>query len=1066
MSSGSGGRERGIVLWGAVMIMIAAALLAIHMPARARPGLSMEPSRGIQAVRRLWEDGRYSEALRRCRALLRETEFAHGPNSLQTAEVLDWIIKTREKEGNVSGPEFFADARRALEIREALLPPEDPRIADGLMTYGNAIHWTRPNESREMFLRAVKILSVNPGVGSVPYAEALAYLGSSFSDLNEAREGMTMLREAVRIQEASWGPDDPRVVPTLLWLTSAEWRAGHYEDAKSTAARAVGICETYLRKGHPTMGSALLALAWALYEIGDVAGGVSANRQGMEIWTGATRPDHPMVGSACLNLGIMMMSLGNYPEAIALLERAFRIGMASLGPGSTAEGRGLNNLGAAYSSAGDLRRAEDYGRRALAAKERVSGRDSPVLITTLDLLAEVLTKLGRTAEARRDLERAMVIAKATAGEGSSEVGLLLVSLSRVCLRERDMRGAQKAILEAFEIRKHLVGEEHPTTAEIEILQARVLLESGRAQEALDVALSAAAKTRRHLRRTARYLSEREAMRFESVRSEALSLAVQAGLAGEGGMPRSGDESRVWDEVIRTRTLVLDEMSARSRRIVDSRDPAIAQAARNLEEARGAIARLLRQPAGDTDSGTYAAAIRRASETEERMERELADKSSALSNEIQDREAGLAEVSAALPDGSALIAYLRYAPSPSGFSKTETDSERYLAMVLSFGGSVPVAIQLGPAAGIDRLIGTWRAEAGTLPLDERAEPRYSEAAAALRRAIWDPVADRLGHARMVFIVPDGALGLVSFATFPDGRGGFLLESGPTFHYLSAEKDLLRSVSRHGSGLLALGGPDFEGMAGAPAETSVLASLLRGSRPSCEEFRSLHFMPLPGAAAEIEEIGALWSHDRGGEPVSLLVGKEATESVFKSAAPGRRVVHLATHGFLLDASCGSALESAHDNSREGSDITGESPLLLSGLALAGANRRNETSSGEIGDDGILTAGEVAGLDLRGVEWIVLSACDTGVGPTPSREGVLGLRRSFQIAGAATVIMSLWEIGDAPAREWSRQLYESRRTGLSTADAMRQASLALLRARRQAGVSTHPFSWGAFVAAGDWR
>ncbi|HEU5153551.1 MAG TPA: hypothetical protein VFU03_02350, partial [Gemmatimonadales bacterium] len=125
MRSARTGRGSGIALSYGVVVMIVAALLAIFLPAGTRLGLSMEPSGGIEAVRRLWEDGRYPEALRRCRALLRETEIAHGPNSLQTAEVLDWIIKTREREGNVSGPEFFADARRALEIREVLVPPGD-----------------------------------------------------------------------------------------------------------------------------------------------------------------------------------------------------------------------------------------------------------------------------------------------------------------------------------------------------------------------------------------------------------------------------------------------------------------------------------------------------------------------------------------------------------------------------------------------------------------------------------------------------------------------------------------------------------------------------------------------------------------------------------------------------------------------------------------------------------------------------------------------------------------------------------------------------------------------------
>jgi CHAT domain-containing protein len=112
-------------------------------------------------------------------------------------------------------------------------------------------------------------------------------------------------------------------------------------------------------------------------------------------------------------------------------------------------------------------------------------------------------------------------------------------------------------------------------------------------------------------------------------------------------------------------------------------------------------------------------------------------------------------------------------------------------------------------------------------------------------------------------------------------------------------------------------------------------------------------------------------------------------------------------------------------------------------------------------------VASLDLSGVEWAVLSACDTGVGEIRAGEGVFGLRRAFQVAGARTVVMSLWSVDDQATRAWMRALYEGRfQRKLSTADAVHEASLSMLRDRRAKGLSTHPFYWAAFVAAGDWR
>jgi CHAT domain-containing protein len=183
-----------------------------------------------------------------------------------------------------------------------------------------------------------------------------------------------------------------------------------------------------------------------------------------------------------------------------------------------------------------------------------------------------------------------------------------------------------------------------------------------------------------------------------------------------------------------------------------------------------------------------------------------------------------------------------------------------------------------------------------------------------------------------------------------------------------------------------------------------------------------------------------------------------------------VHLATHGFFLSSGCVAGRGNARGvGGLVSADAVAaaelENPLLLSGLAMAGANRSSRRSVDQ--DDGILTAEEIAGLDLQDTEWAVLSACDTGLGEIRAGEGVFGLRRAFQIAGARTVIMSLWSVDDEATRVWMRALYNGRLARrLDTADAVREASLSVLRQRRAAHQSTHPFYWAAFVAAGDWR
>ncbi|WP_433307541.1 CHAT domain-containing protein [Actinoplanes sp. CA-030573] len=139
--------------------------------------------------------------------------------------------------------------------------------------------------------------------------------------------------------------------------------------------------------------------------------------------------------------------------------------------------------------------------------------------------------------------------------------------------------------------------------------------------------------------------------------------------------------------------------------------------------------------------------------------------------------------------------------------------------------------------------------------------------------------------------------------------------------------------------------------------------------------------------------------------------------------------------------------------------ENPLLRSGLALAGANTwLNGGTPPEDAEDGLLTAADVAGLDLQGTELVVLSACQTGLGEIRTGEGVFGLRRAFVLAGARTLVMSLWSIPDEETALLMRMFYRGMLAGAPRAQALREAQLRLQATRPD------PFYWGAFICQGD--
>ena len=383
-----------------------------------------------------------------------------------------------------------------------------------------------------------------------------------------------------------------------------------------------------------------------------------------------------------------------------------------------------------------------------------------------------------------------------------------------------------------------------------------------------------------------------------------------------------------------------------------------------------------------------------------------------------------------------MCFARYAQLGAPTADLNFAGEHYVAFVLHAGRRDFVHIDLGDAAVIDRSAAAWYEQLRLSPNPLRrasAEQELRASGLALRSVLFDPIVPQLESAQRIFLVPDATLALLPLLALPNDAGGYLIESPQSFHVLSAERELVEFAGKvkRGSGLLAVGGVEF----GGPAMP-------------CLPDASTALAPLPGSLREAESIVAFWQSSGEG-PVQLLRGADATEARLRDLAPGRRVLHLATHGFFVDQNCpGQTLPPAY---RGG--------IVLSPGEAAGAGGR---------DDGWLTAGEIAGLDWSGLECAVLSACRSGYGQVDATgEELLGLQRALRVAGAATIVTSLWEVEDGAAREWMSAFYDARwGRDLPLAEAMQTASQSVIRARRERGQSDHPSAWANFVAVGDWR
>jgi CHAT domain-containing protein len=759
------------------------------------------------------------------------------------------------------------------------------------------------------------------------------------------------------------------------------------------------------------------------------------------------------------SMALLLKDTYDYQGAKTDYERALTLYEKAVGHENRDVAVCLNNLATALSRLGDNAGAMARYQEAMHIYEKTVGSEHILVAGCMNNIAFMLTKTGKPAEAAEMLRKVVRIATATYGEEHTRTAAALTNLADALSASGQYDAAAKYYDRAGEIRLALFGPLSLEAAGSLNVRAQNLALSGKSAEAAELAVQAEEIARDFDLIAIRTMSEREAMlhmgaKASGQRLSGLNTLLSLAAAGAPG-------GSALDALIRSRALVFDEIAAR-RRAAGSGDPEVTRLAGGLLTAREELAHLVMAGPKSMTASQYQTALDRAREKENEAERLLAEKSLPFRRELAGKQAGLSEVLAALPSDTALISFVRYPRTAVQLGAPARDPAaqpafNYLALVLRPGQRQPAVVALGDAAEVDALVAQLRRKIVQEERDPERAPGQSETsfrrtALQLRARIWDPLAPYWKGAKRLFIVPDGSLHMVSFAALPAGRG-YLVESGPVIHYLSAERDLVASVPAvEGHGMLLVANPAFDS-GPAPALAAATGGF-RGAAATCDAYRSLHFDPLPGTAREASGVSAVWRQAGGAE--SSLIGTSARKGSVLEQAAGKRVLHLATHGFFLD-SCGPAASVVS----AGASGPMDNPLLLSGLALVGANESKRSG------DGILTAEEIASLNLDGLEWVVLSACDTGLGEIHAGEGVFGLRRAFQLAGARTVIMSLWPVDDSSAGRWMQELYRARfLRGAPTSEAVRTATLSLLAHRRAAHLSTHPLYWAGFLAAGDWR
>ena len=822
-------------------------------------------------------------------------------------------------------------------------------------------------------------------------------------------------------------------------------REGRYLEARIPLMRALEIRERVLGPEDAAVADTLQRMAGSLMNTGDYAAAEGYRLRALKIFERVLGSDNPDFANELNQLGSLYRQKGDYLKAINTYLRALRIFERAHALEGFVVASMLGDLGSVYYLQGDYRSAATYAERSRATWEKLMGPDHFHLEPSFGFLGRVAYDAGDYVKAEKMFERALELREKALGPDDLGLPARLGDLAMLFATIGDYAKAEALYQRALSIYQR-TGTTDPKINDTLFGLGRLYAAQGRKAEAIRIQTEASESEERYVRLNLALGSEREKLAFlrnVSFRSSR-SISLHISLAPDDPAARNLAVTTVLRRKGRVQDALADNLAALRRRFAAGDQMLVDEL--NLTTSR--LAKLYLIGPQRITMAEHQKQVKTLEDQRTKLEADIAARSLGAYESLQ--PVTLAAVRAALPNEAALIEFVVYEP----FDPKAPDNRkaygppRYAAYVVRREGEVQW-LEIGPAKEIDRLINTLRQA-----LRDPARHDVRQIARAFDEKVMRPLRAFCGNATQLLIAPDGELNLIPFEALTDEAGNYLI-SNYSITYLTSGRELLRlGVSRQSKGMpLVLANPAF----GEPAAPQV--SLTKGRQTTAVRRRrsvttgrdlvDVYFAPLLGTELEARTIQSLF-HD-----ATILTGASASESALK-AATAPKLLHIATHGFFLQE--GQTSDAAHTQlpSRARESERSENPLLRSGLALAGANVR---STGN--DDGILTALEASGLNLWTTKLVTLSACDTGLGEVKSGEGVYGLRRAFVLAGAESLVMSLWPVSDYITREIMTRYYKNLKIGMGRGSALRQVQLEMLKRKDR----QHPFFWASFIQSGDW-
>jgi CHAT domain-containing protein/tetratricopeptide (TPR) repeat protein len=795
-------------------------------------------------------------------------------------------------------------------------------------------------------------------------------------------------------------------------------RTSVYDSALIYHKESLQLREKLMGKADPEYAKGLALLAKVYDEQGIYGDAIIYYEQAKSVYQDAGMARSGDMGTVLNDLAMCYKNLGDYTKAMDFISQSLKIKRALHGNFHVEVAAGVNNVGLILEESFDYLKALEAYRysKYILERLRVTGNLQYAGVTAN--LGNCFTNVGKYDSALYFLQQALALKEKLLGSDHISVAVSLNNIAALYsdLKRYDEAGA--AYAKAISVIQKIYGKTAFQLTSVFGNMALMYKERGNTRKADSLFKKSYAIYNSFILNNTEGLSEKDKEGF----AEGIRLNQYAALSLRKDHSLKNDW--IFNSSLFYKGLLLEGAKGFTVALKNINDPVLREKASGYLELKRFIGAQLLKPEAARSNDLQQIMSRATA-----IERELLQASSAFRNWKDQFATGWKDVQQKLKAGEMAIEFLAYYP----LNIKTTDSTLYAAMIITPRSKDPVIIPLFYEVQFNRLIAKGGSTESVVKKLYRSTIKSASplptASDSLYHLIWKPLLAELDGTSTIYFSADGVINNLNLAAII-GPGGKRLVETYEFIQLSSTRNLVKTAAA----------PTFR-------EMQLWGGISYNDNAATGSARSSAFAYLPGTLTEVNDIAS--SANNNGRNIKLLVAGDANEAAFKNLdGQSPEVLHIATHGFFFPG--GSKVPNANDNRFS----KASHPLLRSGLALANANTNwseGLVSSGK--EDGILTAYEIADMDLSNTKLIVLSACETGLGDIKSGEGVYGLQRAFKLAGVNYVVMSLWQVPDLETKEFMQTFYSNCFAGMPIRKAFRETQLAMNK-------KYQPYQWAAFV------